>query len=416
MPTYHALNEDNVRTLTNILAPDIVESPVLDNMAVFQKLEIKVIEDTEYERTQIIFRRKGGEARRYKQGSTLKSKLGFMDESKLVVTTIWARYYENLQNFREKEPFSILGSNQTYNAPVSEFILRQIGKQFAGDVLMNLFFGKESYGEEHPLGLYDGYWTKVDEMINNQKISKTAGNLVDMTPINPGPETEKGENYDSFVEWVEGWHPNLRNAERVVVYMSPQQKRLIIESYMSKFSGFQKESNGNDSFRLFGMDNIELKAHAIIGKGNRMIATIPGNLEFAMDKENDWNTVHMGHDQDDMNVLIFQVQSNAGTRILDIAASKFCVNNGTIEQIEQLNGDYQKNTLTITSNDESMGKVTVSPQRDEYTEGETITLTPQAESGHHFVKWSDGFTNNPRSLVYSGYPTNLQALFEKDEE
>lgn len=98
----YALSEENVSHVKDILAPDIIESPVLDNMAVFNKLRIKVIEDIEYAQTQIIFRRKGGEARRYKEGSTLKSTLGFMDESKLVMNQIWSRYYENLQNFREK--------------------------------------------------------------------------------------------------------------------------------------------------------------------------------------------------------------------------------------------------------------------------------------------------------------------------
>lgn len=63
----YALSEENVSHVKDILAPDIIESPVLDNMAVFNKLRIKVIEDIEYAQTQIIFRRKGGEARRYKK-------------------------------------------------------------------------------------------------------------------------------------------------------------------------------------------------------------------------------------------------------------------------------------------------------------------------------------------------------------
>ena len=415
MSKYYALSKDNVKTLTNILEPDIVQSPVLENFEVFRKLGIKVIEDTEFERGQMIFRRKGGEARRYKQGESLKSKLGYMEESKLTVYQSWARYEENLQNFREKEPFSILGSNQSYNAPVSEFIIRQIGKQYAGDVLSNLFFGKESLGAEHPLGLYNGYWTLIDQAINMGKISKSQMNLVDCTPIQAGPETEDGENYDAFVEWVEGWHPALRNAERVLVYMTPQQKRLIIHSYMRKFTGLQSANAGSENFKFVGMENIELVTHAIIGKGDRMIATVPENLRFALDKENDWNSVKLSHSEKDFNVLIFQVQSTQGAHILDTSGSVFCVSNGTVTQIEELNGDYQKNTLTITSNDPKMGKVQVNPQKDEYEAGETITLTPQAELSHEFVAWSDGATLNPRSIVYSGYPTVLQAIFKKTE-
>ena len=384
-------------------------------MAVFQKLRIKVIEDIEYAQTQIIFRRKGGEARPYKEGSTLKSTLGFMDESKLVMNQIWARYYENLQNFREKQPFSILGSHGTYNAPVTEFILRQIGKQFAGDNLSNLFFGDISLGEKSPYSLYNGYWTIINNFINLGKISSKEGNLVACDPITDGPETQDGENFDAFVEWVEGWHPLLRNAPEVIVYMSPKQKRLITHSYMRKFTGLQTTSAGSEGFSFVGMENIKIVTNGIIGKGNRMIATLPENLQFGLDRASDWNAVMMSHDPNDLNVLIFQVQATVGARILDIAPSKFCVSDGTIEQVEQLNGDYQKNTLTVTSNNETMGRVTKAPEKDVYEKGETVKLTATAESGYHFVKWSDNATISPRDIVYSGFPTTLQAIFEADE-
>lgn len=409
----YTLSEENVSHIKDILAPDIIESPVLDNMAVFNKLRIKVIEDIEYAQTQIIFRRKGGEARRYKQGATLESTLGYMDESKLVMNQIWSHYYQNLQNFREKQSFSILGSNGTYNAPVSEFILRQIAKQFAGDNLNCLFFGNSKLGEDSPLGLYDGYWTIINNLINFGKISSKEGNLVACDPINDGPETQDGENFDAFVEWVEGWHPLLRNAEEVIVYMSPKQKRLITHSYMRKFTGLQTTSAGDDSFTFVGMENIHIVTDGIIGKGGRMIATVPENLQFGLDRTSDWNAVHMTHNPHDMNVLIFQVQSTVGARILDIAPSKFCVSDGTIEQVEQLNGDYQKNTLTVTSNNEEWGKVKLSPQKDVYDAGETVNLTATAESNYKFVKWSDGATISPRDIVYSGFPTALQAIFEK---
>lgn len=416
MPTqYYALKLDDVVTLTNILEPDIIESPVLDNLAVFNDLHINVIEDTEFERTKFIFRRKGGEARRYEPGKTLKSNLGFMEESKLRVVQAWARYEQNLQSFREKEPFSILGSNKTYNAPVSEFIIRNIGKQYAGDVLSNLFFGKEALGVENSMGLYDGYWTKIDQFINAGAISKDKLNLVDCDPIDDDVETYDGENYDIFLAWVEGWHPLLRTAQDVVVYMSPTMKRRIIHSYMRKFVGLQSPSAGTDSFRLLDMPNIELKASALIGEGDRMIATVKGNLEFGLDQNDDWSSVAVHMDQNDFNVLIFQIQSTQGVRILDISGTKFCVSNGTIKPIDQLNGDYQTNTLTVTSNDATMGRVTVDPQKTEYEAGETVTLTPTAESGYEFVKWDDGATTNPRSIVYPGYPISLQAVFKATE-
>lgn len=411
---YYALNEEHVKELTNILAPDIIESPVLNNMEVFNNLYIRVIEDTEFERTQFIFRRKGGEARRYKAGNTLKSTLGFIEENKLVVYPAWARYEQNLQAFREKQPFSILGSNKTYDAPVSEIIIRNIGKQYAGDVLNNLFFGDIEKGTEDPYGLYNGYWTLINGLINNGTISAAKKNLVKCDEMDD-VETEDGENYDIFVRWVESWHPLLRTAPSVVVYMSPEQKRRIIHSYFRKFQQLQSQQGGNDQFRLLDMPNIELKANAIIGTGTRMIATVPNNLEFGLDQTDDWNAVRVDHDQNDFNVLIFQIQSTQGCRILDTSATKFAVSDGNIAQIQQLNGDYQKNSITAVSNDTTMGNVTLNPQKDEYTQGETVELTPAPESGYQFSKWSDGSTDNPRNIVFDGTPMMFQAIFEASE-
>lgn len=411
---YYALNEEHVRELTNILAPDIIESPVVNNLEKFNDLYIRVIEDTEFERTQFIFRRKGGEARRYKAGTTLKSTLGFMEENKLIVYQAWARYEQNLQNFREKQPFSILGSNKTYDAPASEFIIRNVGKQFAGDVLSNLFFGDIEKGYESPLGLYNGYWTLINSLINSGAISEQKMNLVKCDEMDD-VETDDGENYDIFVRWIEKWHPLLRSAAHVVVYMSPEQKRRIIHSYFRKFTGLQTPQGGQDSFRLLDMPNIELKADAIIGKGTRMIATVPNNLEFGLDQTDDWNAVRVDHDQNDFNVLIFQIQSTQGCRILDWSGTSFAVSDGTITDIAGLNGDYQKNSITAVANDASMGKVTLDPAKDEYTQGETVKLTPAAESGYEFDKWSDGSTDNPRNIVFDGTPMMFQAIFKATE-
>lgn len=412
---FHTLSVHQVQELTNVLAPDLIESPALLNASIFEKLYIKVLTDTEFQRTQMLFRRKAGEARQYKEGSTIKSKLGYIEERKLEVKQAWARYYENLQKFREKEPFSILGSNQTYNAPVSETIIRNIGKQYSEDVLNNMFWGKYALGPESPMGLYDGFWTQIDREINSGTISTGNMNYVTVEPIVNQPDSAVGDIYNSFIQFVESWHPALRDAEHVVVYCSPEVKRLLVTDYMKVFTGFQKESNASNSFRLFDMPNIELVSHAAMGKGDRLLATIPYNLEFGLDNLNDWNSVSMDHAEDDHNILIFQIQSTQGVRILDTSARKFCVSSGTNTQIEALVGDYQKNTFEVFVNDKTMGSVAVSPSKTEYTEGESITMTPTAKSGFKFVKWADNAVSNPRTVIYSGYPEKHEAIFEKDE-
>ena len=59
---------------------------------------------------------------------------------------------------------------------------------------------------------------------------------------------------------------------------------------------------------------------------------------------------------------------------------------------------FKANTLAITTavNDDAMGSVT---EGGEYAYGTKITLTATANDGYRFVKWSDGNTDNPRIVT-----------------
>ena len=59
---------------------------------------------------------------------------------------------------------------------------------------------------------------------------------------------------------------------------------------------------------------------------------------------------------------------------------------------------FKANTFAITTavNDDAMGSVT---EGGEYAYGSEITLTATANSGYRFVQWSDGNTENPRTLI-----------------
>ena len=69
---------------------------------------------------------------------------------------------------------------------------------------------------------------------------------------------------------------------------------------------------------------------------------------------------------------------------------------------------FDKNTYYITKNyDSNQGSV------DGYSSGEyldNITLTAEANYGYHFVQWSDGVTDNPRSFVLT-QDTTFVAVF-----
>ena len=68
-------------------------------------------------------------------------------------------------------------------------------------------------------------------------------------------------------------------------------------------------------------------------------------------------------------------------------------------------------TLTLKSSNDAQGNATITEAVDCNTLNATITATPN--TGYHFVQWSDGNTDNPRTLTVS-QDMELTAEFEKD--
>ena len=251
----HTLSLANVQTLSNILEKDVLESAALLNSDLFEKLHIKVLTGIEYQQSVLVFHRRGGTSRRYKAGSTIKSELGAMEERKLTVELCWNRYFDNIQNYREKEPFSVLGTNQTYNAPNSEFMIRNIGKSFSEDILANMVFGKKSLGEDSPLGLFDGFDTQLNREVQLGKVR-----VIETDPLTDQPEGQAADNWDAFVKFYDGLHPKMLAKDLIIVYCSPKARRQIIDGYLMKYTGLQTPAAADKDFRFVGMPNVELVA------------------------------------------------------------------------------------------------------------------------------------------------------------
>jgi len=68
----------------------------------------------------------------------------------------------------------------------------------------------------------------------------------------------------------------------------------------------------------------------------------------------------------------------------------------------QLAPQVQQYTLTVNANNASMGSVSGGGS---YDHGATATLTATAATGHHFVQWNDGNTQNPRTVTVTANAT-----------
>ena len=407
------LSVDQVQTVARVLEPDILESASLVNNSVFEQLKINVIRNLENVNSLMVFDRKVGTTRRYRAGRKVENKVGYIHERELKVELSMNRYTENAQNFREKEPFSIAGFNETgeLNAPVSEFIMRQIAIAYSSDVMSNLFFGDYEKGDDDPYGLYNGFFAHINRDINRGLISVANHNYQVIDPIDG---TDPKADYQTFVQFYENLDPKMLLADTVYIYMSTQTRQRILRGYMQTYSGFQVEGVANPEYRMTETPKAQLCAHPALGVGDCLIATTEYNFEFGTDLSGSTGDakVMVNISPDDFNVYIFQIQTAQGTRIRQITSDHFCVSSGKNTPIKSTGGEYTVDTVTTSVNDESMGSVAVTPDQPSYEAGDKITMTATAKSSHEFVKWDDGATTNPRTIVFSGNPEHYQAIFK----
>lgn len=407
------LSVDQVQTVARVLEPDILESASLVNNSVFEQLKINVIRNLENVNSLMVFDRKVGTTRRYRAGRKVENKVGYVHERELKVELSMNRYTENAQNFREKEPFSIAGFNETgeLNAPVSEFIMRQIAIAYSSDVMSNLFFGDYEKGDDDPYGLYNGFFAHINRDINRGLISVKNHNYQVIDPIDG---TDPKADYQTFVQFYENLDPKMLLADTVYIYMSTQTRQRILRGYMQTYSGFQVEGVANPEYRMTETPKAQLCAHPALGVGDCLIATTEYNFEFGTDLSGSTGDakVMVNISPDDFNVYIFQIQTAQGTRIRQITSDHFCVSSGKNTPIKSTGGEYTVDTVTTSVNDEKMGSVAVTPDQPSYEAGDKITMTATAKSNHEFVKWDDGATTNPRTIVFSGNPEHYQAIFK----
>lgn len=67
------------------------------------------------------------------------------------------------------------------------------------------------------------------------------------------------------------------------------------------------------------------------------------------------------------------------------------------------NGDNTKTyTVSVAVNDNAMGRVSISPVKSAYAEGDQVTITATANEGYNFVDWNGSITDNPYTFTVSG--------------
>lgn len=407
---------DNVVNIANQLEPNIIMGPAYFKKAELSRLAIKVITGVQFKKTAMVLSRKGGTSRRKKVGVHQESKIGYLMERELVAHIVWNRFRHNEDEFQEK-PIAIAGS-ANFHYPLAEEFITEIGKEFSDDVYANLFFGDENSDDES-LNYYNGFHTIINNDMAKGLISEANGNLIPCAVLDAPQSEGDSQAWDEFVKWHDKWPSVLQDADNVIVYLGVDYGNNISDAYEQKHRSLKSADfldNGN--FKIARYPNITFAPTAKWGNGTRMVATIPGNFELGVNSEGQESFVAVQHGSDeDVKDIIFQIQGIYGCRILDILKRSFVTNGGTIEAGNIERGDYEKDAVIAIPNDAALGSVAITngstpvESGTEVAKGVTLTLTATPKTGKQFVKWSNGSTANPTSIVTTGDPIAIVGIF-----
>lgn len=423
------IGKEALRHVAEQVGKQIIMGPAYEDPELLERLGIKVISGVQFKKTDHLLVRKGGTTRRKKVGTSVENKIGFLKERVLVAKLTWNRYKDNIDNYVE----TVFGTDGKAGGdyPLSTIACEAIMKSYAEDLMSNLFFGKMEYEdstdeEKQKLSLYDGFHTDMEADIADGIISVPNGNLVPCEAITAPTDAHDSTPFDTVQEWWTKWDARLRQQKKVKLHCDILRGIYIAQGYSNKYYGNSKvtyllgaDGKPNGNFIVPEMPKVEFCPSDAWGVGTRMLATVPDNLQYGVDSENNQTFVktQFGTDEDAQDV-VFQIQSIQGTRIFNPLASAFCLSDGSIAE-NVINGDYSNSKLVVTIDGGAADtKVQVNgadyEKAAEFAPNAIITLKAVAGTGKKFKQWSNGKTDAEISITATGMPMAITAFFENN--
>jgi hypothetical protein len=266
------------------------------------------------------------------------------------------------------------------------------------------------------MNLFDGLLTVMSVDINDGTVNQAAKNLIP-SGVFDAPQSEGDSSaYDNYVKWENSWSPALKK-QNVNVYLVREDALAIADAFEQKHrshQGAQWLDNGN--FKLPGHSKrtfIPVDDY----KGTLAFATIEGNLLLGVNNESDDSFVNVVPEPSrDTKDLVMQIQGIFGFMLVDPTARAFVTNGGAAEMSFN-SGDYTKDAVYVTANDDTLGDVVIKNGQEtiesgtEVAKGTTLTLTATPKTGKQFVKWSNGQTATTINIVATGDPMAIVAVF-----
>lgn len=404
-----------LQTIANQIFPQVIMGPAYSSPALLEQLGINVITGVQFKNTKYVLNRKGGTTRRKVVGGTMNNTVGYLEERPLEAYLAWNKYMDNQDRYIET-PIYKPGNAAAFRYPLSEVAMQATLMNYTEDLTQCLFFGDKD-STNPAMALFNGFHTLLAQDILSGRISVANKNLVKIGALDEPTTTNDFAAWTEVENFRKGWSTALKR-NNVIVLCSSDAAIAIATAYSNKHgNNLEVDYLDNGNFKVKEWPKVTFAPSDDFGKGDRLIATLPGNLEYGVDSNSNQNHVIIkeGSDNDLLDLQI-QVQSVQGCRVVNVNPNAFCMTDAAIEG-EYWSGDYQKDTFAVAVNIEGAGTVTVDgttpDNTKDYAANTTITLAATAAEGYEFVKWSDNNTSATRTVVTTGQPGALVAIFKK---
>lgn len=390
---------------------------------VFDRMKILVSNGLQFKDVKTIMNRKGHTTVRKVVGKPVNNTIGYLEERKMVGHLAMNHYLDNKDNYVELAVVDGV-DNVNYTYPLSEIAFQAAVANYGEDIFDCLWHGDDTIADDKTnpkwyLRLYTGFITYLRQDIMMGRISKANKNYVEVDTIEDPIDEKDSTPFKIFQKFRNGWSPNLRNAQEVMLYCTEETGEAIADGYGNS-KGNNKGVIYNEeagTFTIPGYRNVTFCPESSFGEGDLMIATVPYNFEYGVDDEDSRTSVsvRVGSDTDHADIS-FQVQSIQATRVINVNSDSFCMSNGSLIPSDCA-GDYTKDVFVVQSSDETLGTVTVNDAAPdngvEHPSGTILKLKAEPTATGEFVAWNTGEKETELTIVTKGQPGGRTAIFKK---
>lgn len=294
------------------------------------------------------FQRRGGTSGPYAASvdpaDYYPSEIGKIIERPLEVKPCVNALKDHIMNYKEYNVITNSGepvNHQTKKHPLERLILETVVTTQSEDMLMALFAGERDETQRSPIAMFDGIDTIINTDISAGNISTARGNYIELgdsafaAPVDEDDVTA----LNNFIKFIRTLNPNLRKNALLMVPSN------VLFNVKDCLGNKKKAFLENQIFLQYVRDitnspALQIVSHEAMGTGDRIIATIPKNMDLGLNTQSALQFVTVRDIYEDPNWLQFWSQWEAGFRISSVHQKTFAVSDGTPVADVSLSGDY----------------------------------------------------------------------------